>query len=109
MKLIFAIIHDEDANKVIKELNEKGFSVTKLCSTGRFIRAGNTTLLIGTDEDKVDPAIEIIENNSKIRNKQILVTVPCSPVESAAFSKSVEVIVGGATIFVLDVERYEKV
>ena len=52
MKLVFAIVHDEDSNKVIKELNSKGFSVTKLCSSGGFLRAGNTTLLTGVEESK---------------------------------------------------------
>ena len=50
MKLVFAIVHDEDGPKVMEELNRNGFSVTKLCSTGGFLKAGNTTLLVGVDE-----------------------------------------------------------
>lgn len=54
MKLIIAIVQDEHANKVIKELTDNKFRVTKLASTGGFLRSGNTTLLIGSEDDKVD-------------------------------------------------------
>ena len=53
MKLIHAIVRDEDDNRVISQLNRAGFSVTKLATTGGFLRAGNTTLIIGVDEDKL--------------------------------------------------------
>ncbi|TYQ15900.1 UNVERIFIED_CONTAM: uncharacterized protein YaaQ [Acetivibrio alkalicellulosi] len=109
MKLVFAVVHDEDGNKVMSELNEKGFSVTKLCSSGGFLRAGNTTLLVGVDKDNLDNVIEIIKNKSKSR-KQV-VNAPITPVDmgSMFFANPVEVNVGGATIFVIDVERFEKV
>ncbi|WP_010248455.1 cyclic-di-AMP receptor [Acetivibrio cellulolyticus] len=109
MKLVFAIVHDEDGNKVMKELNSNGFSVTKLCSTGGFLKAGNTTLLVGVDQDKVDQVIEIIKSKSKSR-KQVI-NSPIAPIDvgSVFLSNAVEVVVGGATIFIVDVERFEKV
>ncbi len=109
MKLVFAIVHDEDGNKVMKELNLHGFSVTKVSSTGGFLKAGNTTLLVGVDEDKVDQVLEIIKNKSKSR-KQII-NSPIAPIDTSSvfFSNMVEVVVGGATIFILDVEKFEKV
>ncbi len=109
MKLVFAIVHDEDGNKVMKELNVNGFGVTKLCSTGGFLKSGNTTLLAGVEEDKVDKVIEIIKNKSKSR-KQII-NSPIAPIDTGSifFSNTVEVVVGGATIFILDIERFEKV
>jgi len=109
MKLVFAIVNDEDGNKVMKELNKNSFSVTKLCSTGGFLKSGNTTLLVGVDEDKVDQVIEIIKSKSKSR-KQII-NSPIAPLDvgSMLLNNTVEVVVGGATIFILDVERFEKV
>ncbi|MFZ5985706.1 MAG: cyclic-di-AMP receptor [Bacillota bacterium] len=109
MKLVFAIVHDEDGHKVMSELNDNGFSVTKLCSTGGFLRAGNTTLLVGVEKEKIDLVIDIIKNKSKSR-KQV-VNTPIAPVGlgNVFMSNPVEVVVGGATIFVIDVERFEKV
>jgi uncharacterized protein YaaQ len=71
MKLVFAIVHDEDEIEVMKSLNENGFSVTKLCSSGGFLRAGNTTLLVGIPKEKVDEVIAIIKAKSKSRKKLI--------------------------------------
>jgi len=111
MKLIFAIIHDEDSHKVMEELNKNGFGVTKMCSSGGFLKAGNTTLLVGLEEEKLDEAIAIIEKKSKSR-KQVINT-PVSPsgmngMNGLYMPYPIEVEVGGATIFVVDVERFEK-
>lgn len=108
MKLVFAIVHDEDGHKVMSELNDNGFSVTKLCSTGGFLRAGNTTLLVGVEKDKVDQIIDIIKSHSKSRKK--VLNAPIAPVGlgNVFMGNPVEVVVGGATIFVIDVERFEK-
>ncbi len=109
MKLVMAIIHDEDAFHIMDLLSEKGYSVTKLASTGGFLRAGNTTLICGVDESKISELIGIIEKKCK-RRKQI------TSVNSTHISASesyvpypVEITVGGATIFVLNVEEFKKV
>ncbi len=112
MKLVFAIVHDEDGQKVMEELNKNGFSVTKMCSSGGFLKAGNTTLLVGVDEDKLDAVIAIIEKKSKSR-KQVINT-PATPggingMNGMYMPYPVEVTVGGATIFVVDVERFQKI
>jgi len=109
MKLVFAIVHDEDGNRVMKELNDKGFSVTKLCSTGGFLKAGNTTLLTGVQEDKVEEVIEIIKNKSKSRKQVLNSSISQNGMGGVYMPYPVEVVVGGATIFVIDVERFEKV
>jgi uncharacterized protein YaaQ len=108
MKLVLSIIHDEDAFLVMDDLSDRGFSVTKLASTGGFLRSGNTTLICGVNDDKVNEVIDIIEKKCKSR-KQI------TSISSAQSSKDnyipfpVEVTVGGATIFVLDVEEFKKI
>ncbi|NMR89560.1 hypothetical protein HKB06_27860, partial [Vibrio parahaemolyticus] len=67
MKLIIAIVQDQDAPGLIEELMDKDFRVTKLASTGGFLKAGNTTLLSGVEDDKVDEILKIIEDNCKTR------------------------------------------
>lgn len=109
MKLVFAIVHDEDGNKVMDELNKSGFSVTKLCSTGGFLKAGNTTLLVGVEEEKIDTVIEIIEKKSKSRKQILNSSLSPNGMGGVFMTYPVEVVVGGATIFVIDVERFEKV
>ena len=70
MKLILAIINHDDANTVTQALTKKGFSSTKLATTGGFLMAGNVTILIGVDEEKVQTVIDIIREHSHSR-KQI--------------------------------------
>ncbi len=109
MKLIFAIVGDEDGNKVMMELNRAGFYGTKLSSTGGFLKAGNTTLLIGAEEDQLDSVLEIIKANSAKRKKIVTTPIPMIGVANVFSSFPMEVDVGGATIFVTDVEKFEKV
>lgn len=106
MKLILAIINHDDANTVTQALTKKGFSSTKLATTGGFLKAGNVTILIGLDESKLDECFDIIREHSSSR-KQIM---PATAELGMGFfpSTPVQVEVGGATVFVLNVERFEK-
>ena len=70
MKLIIAIVQDEDSSRLISSLMNEGFGVTKLATTGGFLRSGNTTLLVGVDDSKFDAAMGVIEKICKSR-KQI--------------------------------------
>lgn len=105
MKLLFAIVNDDDARAIMCGLNEKEISVTKISSTGGFLRGGNSTLMVGVDQDKLDSAIETIK--TKARKKIVSVPYAAGPVESAV--QPVEITVGGATIFVVDVENFLKI
>ena len=108
MKLVYAIINDDDANKVVNSLNEQHFSVTRLCSTGGFLKVGNTTLITVVEEAQVDMVIDIIKSKSKSR-KQVVNSFTGQPGNTVGFMPyPVEVVVGGATIFVQNVERFEK-
>ena len=105
MKLIYAIVRNVDSTRVTESLNNEGFYVTKLASTGGFLREGNTTLLIGTESDKVDQVIELVKKECGPRQQ-----IVSEPVGSAEFySTQVMVNVGGAIIFVADVDRFEKI
>ena len=99
-KLIIAIVSNEDSTAASRALTKGGFSVTRLATTG------NTTMLVGTDTDRVDEAIHIIGENSCKRNKMVSGNTSFNAGMYA--NVPVQVTVGGATIFVIDVERYEK-
>jgi len=105
MKMITAIVNKEDANAVCNALTKGGFSVTKLSTTGGFLMAGNMTLLIGTDDEKVDKCIDLIASCSKQR-KEVPSTASYGIGVTTAYP--LEVTVGGATVFVTNVERFEK-
>lgn len=109
MKLVMAIIHDEDAFLIMDILSEKGYSVTKLASTGGFLRSGNTTLICGTEDDKVPDIVDIIEKKCKSRKQITSVNSSQGNSIENYIPYPVEVTVGGATIFVLDVSEFRKV
>lgn len=107
MKLILAIINSDDANAVSNALTDNGFLVTKLSTTGGFLKVGNTTFITGVDDDRVDEVIKIIKSKSKKR-KQSVPSV--TPLEVGTYSAiPFEITIGGATIFVLNVEDFKKV
>ena len=108
MKLIFAIVNNDDSAVASSALNEAGFFVTRLSTTGGFLMVGNTTLLIGTDDNKTDEVIDILRKHCTTRKRM-------NP-STASFGAGLrnlslpnEVSVGGATIFVMDVESMEKI
>lgn len=106
MKLILAIVSNDDTASVSTALNSNHFQVTKLATTGGFLSLGNTTLIVGCEDEKVDQAIEIIGNESKKRTEVVPSTASFM---SGEFSPMpIEVTVGGATIFVLDVDKFIK-
>ena len=109
MKLVFAIVNNEDGNIVMRELNKAGFSVTKMASTGGFLRVGNTTLLVGTEEEDVQKVIEVIRKFSAKRKQIVFTPEPYIGIAGDMASYPEEIETGGATIFVIDVEKFEKV
>lgn len=108
MKLVIAIINSDDASAVMSHLTKAGYTVTKLSTSGGFLRAGNVTLLIGVEEKKTDDVINIIGQYSSQRKKIAPVNTTYIG-ESMLSSMPVEVTVGGATIFVVDVEQFYKI
>ena len=106
MKLIIAIVNHDDANAVTRALTQAGFSSTKLSTTGGFLMAGNATILIGVEDEKVQQVIDVIHEHSFSRKQMIPTTTEMS--YGYYPSMPVEVTVGGATVFVVDVERCER-
>ncbi len=108
MKLILAIVQDQDAPKLIDRLMKSNYGVTKLASTGGFLRSGNTTLMIGVEKDNTEDVIDIIKSVCRSR-KEMVTPLPMGGPGDSYVGYPVEVTVGGATVFVLNVERFEKV
>lgn len=106
MKLILAIVSNDDSSSVSSALNKENFQVTRLATTGGFLRAGNTTLIIGCEEDLVEKCLEIIGREGKKRTEVVPSTASYDIGRYASFP--VEVQVGGATVFVIDVEQFHK-
>lgn len=107
MKLLVTIVQDQDVPVLLDNLMKEGYSATKLASTGGFLRMGNTTLLIGVDDDKVDNALELIGRVSSKRDEYQI--DPLTSFGSNILPKMDKVTVGGAIVFVVDVERFEKI
>lgn len=108
MKLMIAIVQDEDASRLTDNLMEEGFSITKLATTGGFLRAGNTTLLIGVEDEKLQAAMTVIEKTCKQRKQMVSTTPAVAGMPGAYTVFPIEVSVGGATIFVLSVDQFVK-
>jgi uncharacterized protein YaaQ len=107
MKLIFAVVNGDDSGHVLKSLTKNGFYATKLSSSGGFLGKGNVTFMLGVEENEINSAIRIISENSKTRKEYTQNWGTPAAVPPETFP--VEVTVGGATIFVTDVVRFEKV
>lgn len=108
MKVIWAIISTEDASATISELYSNKFQVTKISSTGGFLKVGNVTLMLGVEDDKVDEVINIISKNCKVRMKNTAPNSLFLGFSSMNDDSMYHVNVGGATVFVTDVCRFEK-
>ncbi|MED1582915.1 cyclic-di-AMP receptor [Bacillus amyloliquefaciens] len=101
MKLIVAVVQDQDSNRLLKVLTDHNFRVTKLATTGGFLKSGNTTFMIGVEDIRVDKAL--------CKRDQMI--APVSPMGGNADSYvpyPVEVEVGGATVFVLPVDEFHQ-
>lgn len=108
MKLVVAIVQDQDVLSLLDDLTASEFRVTKLASTGGFLKAGNTTLLIGVEDEEVEDVMDIIRSNCETREittSLLTVTMP----GDTYVPYPLEVKIGGANIFVLDVEKHIKI
>ncbi len=103
MKLIIAIVNNDDAHAVNSRLSKAGFYVTKLASTGGFLMTGNSTFLMGVEDSDIDRAVEVIKNNSKKRVQNI--PFDMNRRDTGGVQPARTVTVGGATVFVLNIEE----
>lgn len=109
MKLIIAIVHQRDQQRVTDGLLQAGYQFTNIATTGGFLRDGNTTLLIGAQDEVVEDVIALIRKFCSTREQFVNQPVPDVMGAGAAIMNPVKVNVGGAIVFVVDVEKFERV
>ena len=110
MKLIIAIVQDEDSTDVIEALTEENYRVTKLATTGGFLKSGNTTLMVGIEQKKVQSVIDVIKEICKKRKETLVTPTNLGGSEGGYMQQyPVQISVGGATIFVIDVDQFVKI
>lgn len=108
MKLILAIVQDKDSNVLSSEFIDNDIRATKLSTTGGFLKAGNTTFIIGIEDERVYEFLDIIKKTSHAR-KQFMSPMPNLELGGdMAMPYPVEVEVGGATVFVMPVDQFER-
>ena len=109
MKLVYAIVRNDNEDDVTAALNAEHFIITKLSTVGGFLRKGNVTLLVVTEDDKVQLVIDTIKKECG-ESQEITVNMPYISGTGMMNSSTVpvKVKIGGATVFVTDVERFEK-
>ncbi len=105
MKLIIAIIQDQDLYLLREDLTKNNFRMTKLSSSGGFLKVGNSTLLIGVEDERVDECLKIIEEDCKSRSADASLMNISIPNDTYV-PYPMEITIGGATVFIMDVEDY---
>ena len=106
-KLLIIIASDTDGDTLIEKLVQRGYPATKVSSTGGFLRRGNATIFSGVDAGEVDAVIALIRSECEARTEFLPAQALPFP-ESILPSEPVEVRTGGAIVFVVSVERFEK-
>ena len=108
MKLILAIIHNEDAGALVDGLLEKEYRATRLHSSGGFLKQSNATIVLGVEDDRVDDVMSIITEHCTSRTQVVNPMPPIMEPGEFFMPYPLEVEVGGATVFVVPVERFER-
>lgn len=108
MKMVMAIVHVDDASGLVKALSQAGYRVTHVKSAGGFLRRQNSTVFAGVPDRDVDRVVDIIRRRCHSRMEQVSPLPPVVEPGEVYMPYPMEVEVGGATVFVLDVERHEK-
>ncbi|MDT2756380.1 cyclic-di-AMP receptor [Enterococcus asini] len=108
MKLIMAIVQDKDSNRLANEFIDANIRATKLSSTGGFLKAGNSTFIIGIDDNRVTEALELIKKTCQSRKQYVSTPMSLDISLDGQVPYPVEVEVGGATVFVLPVEGFHQ-
>ena len=104
MKMVVSIVNSSDVRGLTDALVRKGYRATEISTTGGFLRRGNSTLLIGTEDEKVDDVLGIIRDNCPARTEHVY---PSPPVIGTFLPAAVDVQISGAVVFVLNIDRME--
>lgn len=108
MKLILAIVQDKDSNRLANTFIDNNIRATKLSTTGGFLKAGNSTFIIGIEDERVEEVLGLIKETSKSRKQYISTPVSLDLSLDGQMPYPIEVEVGGATCFVLPVDAFHQ-
>ena len=108
VKLVVAIVHNEDAGNLVIALLDKEFRATRLQSSGGFLKQSNATIILGVEDADVDEVMGIVRTNCTSRTQVVNPMPPIMEPGEFFMPYPLEVEVGGATVFVLPVERFER-
>jgi uncharacterized protein YaaQ len=108
MKLVVAIVHNEDAGALVDALLEREYRATRLHSSGGFLKQSNATVMVGVDDAQVEEVLGVVRENCHARTQIVNPMPPIMEPGEFFMPYPLEVEVGGATVFVLPVERFER-
>ena len=108
VKLVVAIVHNEDAGALVDALLEREHRATRLHSSGGFLKQSNATIMVGVDDERVDEVIDIVRENCTSRTQTVNPMPPIMEPGEFFMPYPLEVEVGGATVFVVPVDRFER-
>jgi uncharacterized protein YaaQ len=109
VKLVVAVVHSEDAGSLVDALLDRDFRATRLHSSGGLLKHSNATIVLGVEDDEVDEVVDIVRENCTSRTAVVNPMPPIMEPGEFFMPYPLEVEVGGATIFVLAVDRFEKI
>ena len=107
MKLVISIINRDDRDVLRQALVEAGYQATIVGTTGGFLREGNATFLIGVDDESVPGVLDVLRENCRTRTRTV---VPMPPISEMGplVAEPIEVEIGGAVVFVMSVDSFER-
>jgi uncharacterized protein YaaQ len=108
MKLIMGIVNSDDADRLVNTLNKAGYRATTISTTGGFLRQGNATIFIGTENENVPKVLQLIKDNCHTRTQYVNPLPPVMEPGEMYIPSPVEVQVGGANVFVLEVTEFAR-
>jgi uncharacterized protein YaaQ len=108
LKLLLAIVHSDDAPGLLDALTKREFRATRINTAGGFLKESNATILLGLEDESVDEVLAIVQSNCQTRSQYINPLPPVMEPGEFYMPYPVEVQIGGATIFVLDIEEFAR-
>ena len=108
MKLIMAVIQHEDEDALVQALEDATIGSTRIGSSGGFLRASNVTMMIAVQDDQVDAVLGLLQKHCKRRTRHLYPLLPNLEARER-FLGSIPVEIGGATVFILPVDRMERI
>jgi uncharacterized protein YaaQ len=109
MKMVLAIVQNEDASGLIDALSQKEYRSTRINTAGGFLKESNATILLGVEAHQVDDVLSIIRANCHTRTQYLNPLPPVMEPGEFYMPYPVEVQVGGATVFVIDAEQHRQI